>query len=151
MIAPSPRQLAWRGQGGCLKRNHFMNDHVALIADICAILLFLSVVFSAAKKFYKRYKIFLNWQIVSVFLIQLGIIISLTVFLEEVWVSITVSVGMALIVFLVGEATGRLYKEIIAEWRGITEEAMDTAKEAAGNTEEALQMMRDILSELKKE
>ena len=133
-----------------------MNDLVAFIADICAILLFIAAAFSVAVKFYKRYGVLWKWQIIVAFLINLGIVMSLAIFLHELWVTLTVSVGMGLVIFLASEATGRVYQDLIDKQRSIYNEqralyndAVSVAIDSTDTAEEALQVLQVMYSKFK--
>lgn len=80
------------------------------------------------------------------FLLKVGIGIGLALYIQEPWESLGVSVGMSIVIILVSESTGRLYKKIIVEQRSLYNEAVSAAIDATNTAEEALQIIRDMRS-----
>ena len=116
----------------------------SFIADIVVIVAFLSPILQAGWRYFKSKRLSIPRPMVLAILLHGTVVYLVHINTDTLGISAVVSVMIAVLVYLVGDA----YEKVIEESQKMAKEVMDTAKEAVDTAKEAVAQNKMMAKEI---
>ena len=117
---------------------------VGIIADICVILAFLFPIFWAVYRYLKSKRLHIPRQMLLAILLHGTIVYLVYINTDTPGVTASVSVMLAALVYLVGDAYEDMYDKHIEEYKNVAERAIDQSKNLVDSAKDTAERATDV-------
>ena len=126
------------------------NETLAFIADICTILGVLASILWAVYRYLKIKRLYIPRQMLLAILLHLTIVYIVDINTDTPGIAAAVSVMLAALVYLLGDAYEDMHKRNIEEYESFVESAKDTAERATDVAKSAMDQSIHLVKVIEK-